>query len=391
MMEMVRRNGVPSLIAGASVSWLLMNRESSQRRLRRRESRDIPEMIEDTVSEARETAGDMVSTVSDATIGLSDVIRENPVPSTLVGVGLGWLAMNAVSPRQGRRVRHAMEVEGEPLRRGRAAAERTFEDVRGLAEEAREGAEGVVERASDVVGDTAELVRTVTEDVVDQTQETVGYVTHEAQHQAERVADGAGLVAEAIRENPIPVALMGLGLGLMVLNVSGPPQGRVVRGRVVSRRGQGKTGRAHMEENPTWASEIRDQAQEMVGRASDVVGENAERAFDTAEHAVGQVQETVGNLAHDTQYGVGRIQHQFRHLALTNPLALGMGALALGAIIGATLPGAEPMPEMPSATRAKSTRKARGSAERATKKVERVVAKAQSTAERKARQQAPIH
>lgn len=71
----------------------------------------VERTVEDTVERAESALHNAGETARGVSCIIVEMVRQNPVPSALVGIGLGWLALNAVSPRQGRRVRHAMEVQ----------------------------------------------------------------------------------------------------------------------------------------------------------------------------------------------------------------------------------------------------------------------------------------
>lgn len=111
-----------------------------------------------------------------------DVIRENPVPIALIGVGVGWLV---ASNRSGR---------------SRSASQRG-------------AAYGMVARGRNAVGELAGAAQHTAGDLVERGRNAAGYVTEHAHGQAERAKDS---FESAISENPLVVGAVALAAGAIV-------------------------------------------------------------------------------------------------------------------------------------------------------------------------------
>ncbi len=152
--------------------------------------------------------------VRDATIGrvenFTNVIRENPIPAAMIGIGLGWLLMN-------RRQERPRERDTRYLVRTRQQRGLSDVGLSGYADEVEfagpyaepsvaygatwrgreeEGEGGIGESVKDAAGDLADGARRVADTVADQTRV-----------QARRVED-------QFYENPLAIATATLALGL---------------------------------------------------------------------------------------------------------------------------------------------------------------------------------
>jgi hypothetical protein len=78
-----------------------------------------------------------------------------------------------------------------------------------------------------------------------------------------------------------------------------------------------------------------------AGQAQDKASNVAGQVQDTAGQVAGQVQDTAGQLADGAQYGVQRAQGAFQQALQSNPLAVGVVAVAVGAAIGLSIPETE--------------------------------------------------
>jgi hypothetical protein len=181
---------------------------------------------------------------------------------------------------------------------------------------------------------------------------------------------------ETIRQNPIPAALVGIGLGWLFMNRrSGAPrsynrysdQDRYYRGGqryYGGQRGYARGANYYAGGTYAYGNDIVDQgergarstlqrAQETAGnvvdRAQETVGTIADRTQQTVGNVVGQAQETASNIASQTQEAVGyiadqaqyqaqRVEDSFQQALYENPLAVGAVALALGTAVGFSLP-----------------------------------------------------
>jgi ElaB/YqjD/DUF883 family membrane-anchored ribosome-binding protein len=234
-----------------------------------------------------------------------------------------------------------------------------------------------------IAANAKQTVRDATVGKVEQMASQAGDVIEDAGRTAQET--GAGVV-ETIRQNPVPAALVGLGLGWLWMNRSTGDGGRRsgygasgYGGRPWPRYEQTRPGRyeqqgwyepqgryepqdryqAHQQSGGMMggAAQAADrfqqaggdaahQAGEIAGQVQQAAGEAVEQVQQTAEQVAWQAQEFAGqagyqaqSLARDIQYNAQRMMHE-------SPLAVGAIAVAVGAAIGAALPATRREQEM---------------------------------------------
>jgi len=191
---------------------------------------------------------------------------------------------------------------------------------------------------------------------------TVGRAEQALGEAQETVREAGTGIMDMIKQNPIPVAMMGLGLGWLWFNRqrqsseseyqrgyyggSGRGSARYGDARVRSSR-FGTPGYRETPYSPRYyeeyesggggrgpqerVGEIAGQAQ---GRVRDVAGEAQGRASEVA----GRAQETVGELTGQARYQMERARGGFQQQLMENPFALGALALGLGVAVGLAVP-----------------------------------------------------
>ncbi len=170
---------------------------------------NLKEQAKDRVREAT------VGRVEEAGSGITETIRENPLPAALTGIGLGWLLMSArrqraQQPSLHRRPyydhdyppRYYDERESGGPSTGRQALERTRDMVGETAVQTR-----------DTVGQSAAQVRDKTGEIADRTQEQASRLADRARYQARRAGGG---LQRMLRENPLTTGALAVGLGAAV-------------------------------------------------------------------------------------------------------------------------------------------------------------------------------
>ena len=232
---------------------------------------------------------------------------------------------------------------------------------------------------------------------------TIGKVENMAHSAADQMDEARQSIGEAqrtfmdmVRANPIPAAMVGVGLGWLAYNVRQQSShggsrfgtsstGRTARGFYGRRYegdeyGAGRTGRGG---NAGWnAGE-----EGTVDRAPDQAAELSDRAQQTASDLAGREQGVAGNVAHETSHQARRVEDQFYE----NPLAIGAAALTLGMAAGLAIPGTRKESELMGGARDRLADKTREVVEDTKDKVENVVERvadqAQSTAKSAAREE----
>jgi len=273
-----------------------------------------------------------------------------------------------------------------------------------------------------------ERIRQQTQDSI--RQATIGKV-EEMTYKAEReVKSWPSKLASTVKENPVPAALIGIGLGWLI--VSGdeddydeyddyrygqradeyryyPNTGRY-RSQAYT-RGDAPTGINY--ESRAWnreregardrmrdaADKVQDQAsataqsvQDSVNEATATVERRAnelrDQAMETAQEAQYRAQQTAEEWENRARQGMRRTKRTFWNTMNENPLAVGAAALALGALVGMALPGTAPENRLMGEQRDSLLDEAKDKAQEAVHKVQAVAQEATDAAVDAAKQEA---
>jgi ElaB/YqjD/DUF883 family membrane-anchored ribosome-binding protein len=169
---------------------------------------------------------------------------------------------------------------------------------------------------------------------------TVGRVQDMASNVTDTARDTGSTLMETIRENPLPAALLGIGVGWLFLSARRkaaerdrwrPPYGSRYYDRGYGQYGSSQYGAAQpsREENGKM-SQMTDAAKEKVSdvgdRAQDMTDTVKERASDMADQAHWQAQRARGWLEGTWD---------------ENPLVVAGAALAAGALVGLSIPSTD--------------------------------------------------
>jgi hypothetical protein len=134
------------------------------------------------------------------------------------------------------------------------------------------------------------------------------------------LGEGGEKVLDVFRENPIPLTLVGVGLGWLLLKDT-------------------RSGKAM--EPGIRAADVASGAKE----AAQQVGEAASHAASAVSGKIGSMSEKVGGMAHRAteaaKKGATSTADWFTTTLDQNPLALAIGALALGMVAGIVIPASE--------------------------------------------------
>lgn len=179
----------------------------------------------------------------------------------------------------------------------------------------------------------------------------VEHMVHSAQH---TVTDINRSVVDTIRENPIPTALVGIGLGWLLLSARNASSRRQLEMRPRRLTGFGDSqlfnyGKDYEDErrNPagTAVDRLGEKAGEVAHSIQNLAGdatEKAARLVQKTKTSLGDVThgavETVRHLAHDAESSGRRMENQAENLFRENPLAVGAAVLAAGTAIGLAIP-----------------------------------------------------
>jgi ElaB/YqjD/DUF883 family membrane-anchored ribosome-binding protein len=158
------------------------------------------------------------------------------------------------------------------------------------------------------------------ERVMEKVNEKISNVTEPAMEvmgrAGEKLKETGSSVGNVVYANPIPFALMGLGLGMFIVS------------RV--RNADGRTMRSYSHESD----------REMgYGMARPRYAGMRHEARNTGDSFLHSTTEKISHLGHQAQEGALWAGRGFQRLVSENPLAVGAAAVAVGAAVGLALPG----------------------------------------------------
>ena len=150
----------------------------------------------------------------------------------------------------------------------------------------------------------------------------------------------AGNVGRSMRDNPLPLALVGVGLSWLMV-AGNRPDSRPAIDRAGPTDGDGRTreyvsGTARAVGD--WATSTRE---DIKRKADEVVSEGQERvhrAGETVKETYEEAQAGAASLARSAAAGAGRAQEFAGRFINDHPLVIGAVAVAAGAVLGAFVP-----------------------------------------------------
>ena len=319
-----------------------------------------------TVGQARITAGHARDNAQGAASNVVEMIRANPLPAALLGLGVGWLwkehqQKNAAGMAASKH-RYNPPMQGSGYRNQNATRSPQSDDsslgdkVGGAAGKVGDKVGDAAGHVKDAVGSVAGQTQERASHLADQTGETVGNFVDAAQEHVgdltghvsdltSNVRDTAGGfgsgVVQMVRANPIPAALTSIGIGWLLMNRSqGNGSTSMNRGKPLSSpaslmhmkgsmstSGQGQSQGSAINALGDAAGTAKAKAGQLVGQAGDGVSTLAESAQERARDLGTGAQ----NAAKGTQSRVVTMLHE-------NPMNVGMVALSLGIAAGFLLP-----------------------------------------------------
>ena len=164
---------------------------------------------------------------------------------------------------------------------------------------------------------------------------------------------------DKIRENPVPAAIAGLGLWMFFRSGNSDSQSWESSYRSDSPRygyGYGSrygTGYDNSERFGDFddGRGMISTAKEKVGEMGDKLGDVADSAKEKTSEAMHHLGDKAGELRYQARRQAGRARDEFWDVLNGNPLALGAAGVAIGAILGASLPVTEKENELLGETR----------------------------------------
>jgi ElaB/YqjD/DUF883 family membrane-anchored ribosome-binding protein len=167
---------------------------------------EMKEAVRESAYETRDRVQEaVVQTSQQVSRGLMDVIRENPMPAALAGIGIGWLAMAGRSNRG-----YNGSSGNARWSRGDGDRDYTWSSTGGIADRAHtspiQGARASMEDAASRVSSTATQMG---EQVSSQASE----LGSQAQQQMQRAQSS---LDRMLNENPLAVGLAAIGAGAVI-------------------------------------------------------------------------------------------------------------------------------------------------------------------------------
>jgi ElaB/YqjD/DUF883 family membrane-anchored ribosome-binding protein len=269
--------------------------------------------------------------------------------------------------------------------------------IREAKEAAREIADHALAQAREAVVDITGQARAALREA------TIGKVETMAHIASERAGGWRQTLVETVKANPLPAAVVGLGLGWMFLNRPGKAETGSYGSTAGPRRyvppayGAGVYGGGGFEpvssERPGVGG-LAENGQQTVGRAAEKAQQTASQVAGqvqgTAEHVVDQVQETGGQVVDQVQAQASRAQSFLHHQLEENPLLVGAVALALGGVLASTVPMTPREDELMGDARDRVMGTARELTQETMDRVGRVVDEVQSAAKTEAQKQSLV-
>ena len=242
-----------------------------------------------------------------------------------------------------------------------------------ITERAKQAALEVVDQATERVKDTVNQIKSEVKTEIHDA--TIGRVERMVDNFKDTTRGASTSLIETVKANPIPAALVGIGLAWLFMNKSdsGSSAARQFSSRGYNPNDYGRNYNAGYDGgynqgygqnvgSQSMGSQIRNQVsnaadsvQQKAGEVAENVSETAsqvrERAsefVDQAQNRVGQLTDQVQNQAqHAAHYAVDRSQAMIQD----NPLMTSAIALALGAAVGFLLPETQRENELMGSTR----------------------------------------
>ncbi len=214
-------------------------------------------------------------------------------------------------------------------------------------------------------------------------EKTVGRVEEMVSNAGYRAQEAGTGILDTIRQNPVPAAMAGIGIGWLILGRQRSTGGGGYSGTGEWSEGTtydtgygrpGTTGAGQLGQAQQRASEVAGRAQ---ARATEVGAQAQARATELADEAqvraseiAGRAQQTAGQVAEQARWQAERARSEFDRLMQSNPLAVGVAAAAVGGVAGLAVAVTQREHEMLGETRDRVLDKAQQAAESAMDRVE---------------------
>lgn len=272
----------------------------------------------------------------------------------------------------------------------RAQIEKTRSEMSGTIDAIKDklSPQNLVQQAKETVRDaTVGKAQEVAENVVEGAKRAANTAVEGAERAMNSAGDTAreasSTVMETIQKNPIPSALIGVGLGWLWMNMKKQTSEPSRYGRSYPKHDWRTSGTGY--DFSDYHSDVAGtyRRENEPGR----VGEMASQVQDKAGEITHQVQEKASQLGAQAQDQAHRAAAGIERLMYENPLAMGAVALTLGAAVGMAIPETRQENRMMGEARDRVVEKAQQATQEAAQKVQTVAQEAMGTAREEAKAQ----
>jgi len=363
---------------------------------------NLAEQAKDTVRDA--TIGKAEAAVNSASetakgfgSGLLETVRQNPVPAALAGIGIGWLLTSGMKQGSGPRYYQTSRYPEGYQPRGYNTGN-TYGDDRGGYTGGQESdtssASGALNRVQDTVGNVSDQVQGAVGETVSQAQDMASRVADQVQGTASQVAGQVRNISllDTIKENPVPAALVGLGLGWLYMSTrdQGSQQTYPYRsysyGQTIAPNREYDYGYSGQASGST-AGQAIDRAQDAAGNLANQAQATAGQVASQAQNMAGQVQDQAVQIGSTAQYQAQQAATGFQQMLQEQPLAVGAAAVAVGLAVGLAVPETPQENQLFGPARDNLFDQAQQAAQRTAQKVQNVAQEAVGAAKDEAQNQ----
>lgn len=252
--------------------------------------------------------------------------------------------------------------------------------------------EEILERAEgdDEVAQTRaeiEQTRAGMGETVDALQERLSpeNIRNQAKEQVRETAreTGSGFM-NTVKQNPIPTAMVGVGVGWLIAKAGGGNDGG-------SYGTYGSSGGSYDDyygsSGGSSTGQARERAGQMSGQAQERASQMSNQAQERAGQMAGQAQARASRVGDQAQQQAQRARSGFQRTLRENPLALGAAALGIGAAVGLSLPGTSKEDEMMGETRDQLMERGKEAAQDTKDRAQRALEEGQRAAQEEAERQ----
>jgi ElaB/YqjD/DUF883 family membrane-anchored ribosome-binding protein len=297
---------------------------------------------------------------------------------------------------------HATDEESDDIEATRAQIEQTRAEMSGTIDAIKDklSPQNLMDQAKETV---REATVGKVHQVADNVKEGAKRAASSAVEGAERVMNNASDTAreagstfiETIQRNPIPSALIGVGLGWLWMNTRKQASDTPRYGRPLAQDNWRQYGtgydysgyQAGVGASAASSEEGQSRMGEMTHQVQEKAGEITERVQEKAGEITQRVQEKASYLGAQAQERAQRAGAGIEQLMYQNPLAMGAVALTLGAAVGMAVPETRQENRIMGEARDRVVEKAQQATQEVAQKVQTVAQEAMGTAREEVRAQ----